>query len=316
MSNFKFNREQSQSKNPAISVICINKNGEKYIEDAILSVLGQDFDDFEFIIADGGSTDRSLEIIGKYKFITLLPGKDSSRSEGLNRAVAAARGRYIMVTTSTDGYLSRDWFKSVSFVLDNDPQVSLVFGASAFMSSDGALGSIAYPSLFLFNNVPPKEKWSAMWLRYGITVAYFPEVNYCVRTDIYRNLTGPSTQFSELNGIDPILRFHFEFNRLGYLPTYLPTLANFGRLHDNQFQLSEKHQTFVSIYYEAWKKYREGVISGKYDHFLRDGQGRKIYNSQYSLFNRLELVLPRILPILLRLIRGLNKMTHKYLRVV
>lgn len=295
--------------NPAISVICINKNGEKYIEDTILSVLEQDFDDFEFIIADGGSTDRSLEIIGKYKFITLLPDQDSSRIEGLHRAVAAARGRYVMVTTSTDGYLSRDWFKSASFVLENDPRVSLVFGASACMSSAGALGSICYPRFFSFNNVPSKEKWTAMWLKYGLTISYFPELNYCVRMDIFRNLIGPSIQFSELNGIDPILRFHFEFNRLGYLPKYLSTLANFGRTHNNQEQFSEKHQFYVRIYNEVWKKYRKGVIFGQYAHFLRDGQGRQIDNSQYSLFKRLQLILPKIPSIFSVLRRGLNKMS-------
>ena len=309
MSNFNFNREQSQLKNPAISVICINKNGEQYIEDTILSVLQQDFDDFEFIIADGGSTDRSLEIIGKYKFITLLPGQDSSRIEGWHRAVAAARGRYVMVTTSTDGYLSRDWFKSASFVMENDPQVSLVFGASACMSSAGALGSIGYPIFFSFNNVPSKEKWTAMWLKYGLTISYFPELNYCVRIDIFRNLIGPSTQFPELNGIDPILRFHFEFNRLGYLPKYLSTLANFGRTHNNQEQISERHQSYVRIYNAVWKKYCKGVISGQYAHFLRDGQGRQIDNSQHSLFKRLQLILPRIPSIFSVLRRGLNKWT-------
>jgi len=307
MSGFDFNREQRQLINPKISVICINKNGEKYIEDTILSVLQQDYDDFEFIVSDGGSTDRSLEIIGKYKFIKLLPGQDSSRIEGLLRAVAAARGRYVMVTTSTDGYLSRNWFKSASFALDNESQVSLVFGASACMSEVGALGSISYPRFFSFNNVPSKEKWTAMWLKHGLSLAYFPELNYCVRIDVFRNLIGPSTQFSELNQIDPILRFHFEFNRFGYLPKYISTLANFGRTHINQEQFSERHQSYVSNYNKAWKKYRKGVISGKYAHVLRDGNGIEVIDSKYSLFKRMMLTLPRIPSIISVLRRGLNK---------
>jgi glycosyltransferase involved in cell wall biosynthesis len=307
MSNFSFNREQGQFINPKISVICINKNGEKYIEDTILSVFQQNYDDYEFIISDGGSTDRSLEIIGKYKFIKLLPGKDSSRIEGLLRAVEAARGQYLMVTTSTDGYLSRDWFKSASLVMDNDPQVSLVFGASACMSSEGALGSMVYPRFFSFNNVPLKEKWTVMWLKHGLNMSYFPELNYCVKMDIFRKLIGPSIQFPELNEIDPILRFHFEFNRHGYLPKYLSTLANFGRTHNNQEQLSERHRFYVIIYNEVWKKYRKGVISGQYTHFLRDSQGKKIDNIKYTVFQRLQLILPRIPSIFSILRRGLNK---------
>ena len=276
MSSFIFDLKREQLKAPAISVICINKNHAAHLEDTILSVLAQNFDDFEFIIADGGSTDSSLEIIGKYKFIRLISGQDSSRAEGLNRALAAARGRYVMVTTSTDGYLSRDWFKNAATVLDTDPQVSLVFGASASMSSEGALGSVAYPNIFPFNKVPPKEQWPGMWLMGGLTKSYLPELNYCVRMNVFRELVGPSTEFPELNDIEPILRFHFEFNRFGYLPKYLPTLANFGRTHNNQEQFSERHQSFGRTYVEAWKKFRKGVISGKYTHFHRDGQGRLI----------------------------------------
>ena len=53
MSSFIFDLKREQLKAPAISVICINKNHAAHLEDTILSVLAQNFDDFEFIIADG-----------------------------------------------------------------------------------------------------------------------------------------------------------------------------------------------------------------------------------------------------------------------
>ena len=291
MSGFIFDLNRERPENPAISVICINKNHEKHIEDVILSVLAQDFDDFEFIIADGGSTDSSLEIIRKYKFIKLVSGQDSSRVEGLTRALAAARGHYLMVTTSTDGYLSRDWFKSAASILDSESQISLVFGASAAMSSEGTLGPVVYPRFFPFYNVPSKDKWQSVWLMSGLAKSYLPELNYCVRANVFRKLVGQSAEFPELNDIDPILRFHFEFNRLGYLPQYLPTLANFGRTHNNQEQFSEKNQSFVRTYTQAWKKFRRGVISGKYAHPLRDGNGQPItHGYQQSSLKRLHLL--------------------------
>ncbi|CAK0769434.1 hypothetical protein CCP4SC76_5180026 [Gammaproteobacteria bacterium] len=274
MSDFFFGLNRNKPVQPTISVICINKNHGEYIEETILSVFSQKFDNFEFIIADGGSSDKSLEIIGKHKFIKLVSGHDSSRAEGVFRALAVARGRYVMFTTSTDGYLSRDWFKSVASVLDSDPQVSLVFGASATMSSEGTLGPVTYPSLFPFYGLPQKENWSSLWILNGFSGSYLPELNYCVRMDVFRQLMEPSTEFPELDDIDPILRVHFEFNRLGYLPTYLPTLANFGRMHDNQDQFSERNKLYLHVYNEAWKKYREGVLSGQRIHLLRDGSGQ------------------------------------------
>jgi glycosyltransferase involved in cell wall biosynthesis len=274
MSRFTFDRATPPPETPTLSVICINKNHEEYIEDTILSVLSQKFDDFEFIISDGGSTDSSLEIIGEHKFIRLLSGADSSREEGLIQALAAARGRYIMVTTSTDGYLSRDWFKTATTMLDNTPLVSMVFGASAAMSAEGSLGGVTFPRQFPFNDVPLMEKYAETWFFKGIRGAYMPELNYCVRMNVFRALVGASVDFPELNPFDPLMRFYFEFNRLGYLSYYLPVLANFGRTHPNQAQFTERTNQCMFVYETAWNRYREDVLAGRRQHVFRNGAGQ------------------------------------------
>lgn len=51
---------------PKVSVLMPNYNCEKYIAQAIESILDQSFTDFEFIIIDDGSTDKSWEIIEEY----------------------------------------------------------------------------------------------------------------------------------------------------------------------------------------------------------------------------------------------------------
>ena len=272
MGGFVFDRDRPPAAEPpAISVICINKNHGDYLDDTIFSVLSQKFDDFEFIISDGGSTDNSLGIIGKYKFITLMTGKDGSRGEGLHRALMAARGRYVMITTSTDGYLSRTWFQSVAKVLDEDPRVSLVFGASVGMSSDGSLGFMTFPS---DHDTPQMEQRVYSWITHGLNASYLPELNYCIRRDILVKLFGPSDDFPELNDIDPMLRVHFEFNRHGYLARYLPILANYGRSHHNQEQLSESYRRQVAVYETSWRKYCEDIMASRRVHLLRDGMGQ------------------------------------------
>ena len=54
-------------KKPLFSIITVVFNGEKFLEKTITSVINQSCKDFEYIVIDGGSTDKSLEIIKKYE---------------------------------------------------------------------------------------------------------------------------------------------------------------------------------------------------------------------------------------------------------
>ena len=75
-------------------------NAEKYISEAIKSILNQTFKDFEFIIIDDGSTDRTWEIIQKYakkdkRIIALKNERNSKICKTLNRGIKIAKGKYI-----------------------------------------------------------------------------------------------------------------------------------------------------------------------------------------------------------------------------
>jgi glycosyltransferase involved in cell wall biosynthesis len=279
MHDFKFQLHRATPNNPAISVICINKNHVTYLEETILSVFSQQFNNFELIVGDGGSTDGSLELIASHPSVRLVAGADKSREEGLLRALAAARGRYVMVTTSTDGYLSRDWFRSCAESLDADPRVALVYGASARMSASGSLSPSVWPPPSKERDTHESpERQAERWLKGGFSDSYLPELNYCVRMEVFRALFGPSAEFSELNNIDPILRFHFEFHRHGFISRFLPILANFGRTHPNQAQFSECNNGYLRTYQTAWERYRAGLVTGKYNHVLRTGDGNPFLN--------------------------------------
>ena len=274
MSDLKFYLHRAAPLEPSVSVICINKNHGSFLKENILSVFSQSSNNYEFIVADGGSTDDSLKIIEGHPFIRLVSGKDSSRGEGLTRALAAAKGRYIMVTTSTDGYLSRNWIETVVKTLDADPAAALVYGCSAQLSSGNALVIDLWPSPQ--SNRHPKEPVEASakrWLSGGLSESYLPELNYCVRAEIFKNLFSDSLEFPELNNIDPILRFHFEFHRYGYIPRFLPILANFGRSHENQEQFNKRQINFMSIYQLALDRYKIGLTAGRFTHSFRAGDG-------------------------------------------
>ena len=81
---------------PKVSVTVVTYNAEKYVNYAIQSVLEQTFDDFELIIVDDGSTDRTWEVLQSFKDSRiLLLQKEHNYITSLNCAQQLARGEYI-----------------------------------------------------------------------------------------------------------------------------------------------------------------------------------------------------------------------------
>ena len=188
------------------------------------------------------------------------------------RGAAAATGEYVMVTTSTDGYLSRDWFRIAVEALDGDPEAALVWGASLVMRTDGSLSSVVYPKWFKW--MPQKRQWFFRWIHdRGLSRSYIPELNYCVRRTVFQALIAPTDEFPELNDIDPMLRFLFRFNRAGYLPLYIPAVANFGRAHEGRASATPYSKRSLENYRLARRRYRRALWHGDKSHVFRDGAG-------------------------------------------
>jgi Glycosyl transferase family 2 len=92
---------------PLVSVLVDTYNQERYIEQAIVSVLEQDFppDDYEIVVVDDGSTDRTPEIVRKFApRVRLLRKENGGQASAFNAAVPELRGEIIAFL---DG---DDWF--------------------------------------------------------------------------------------------------------------------------------------------------------------------------------------------------------------
>jgi len=89
---------------PLITVITVVFKGEQFLEKAILSVINQTYDNVEFIIIDGGSTDATLDIIRKYEHAIdyWLSEKDGGIYDAFNKAIRVSSGEYYLVLGSDD----------------------------------------------------------------------------------------------------------------------------------------------------------------------------------------------------------------------
>lgn len=89
---------------PKISVITVSYNSESHIEEAIQSVLAQDYSNREYIIIDGASKDRTCEIIDRYKdkIDFVLSEPDKGISDAFNKGIRVASGEIICIVNSDD----------------------------------------------------------------------------------------------------------------------------------------------------------------------------------------------------------------------
>jgi len=91
---------------PLVTVVTVVFNGEKHLEEAIQSVIGQDHENIEYIIVDGGSTDSSLDIIRRYedRIDFWVSEPDAGIYDAMNKGIALASGELIGLLNADDRY--------------------------------------------------------------------------------------------------------------------------------------------------------------------------------------------------------------------
>ena len=95
--------------NPKISVITATYNAGKTIEQTIVSVLGQEYDNLEYIIIDGASTDNTMDIVKSYKNdlrLKYISEPDNGLYDALNKGVKLASGDYVEILGADDCFIS------------------------------------------------------------------------------------------------------------------------------------------------------------------------------------------------------------------
>jgi glycosyltransferase involved in cell wall biosynthesis len=137
-------------KEPTLSVVMPVYNGEPYLREAVESILKQTFTDFEFIIIDDGSTDRTWQILSEYaaqdERIILRRNPENLRLiKTLNKGLALARGKYIARQDADDISLPKRLATQVSY-LQHHPEVGLLGTAYYRLYDQGQL-SLRQPPL-------------------------------------------------------------------------------------------------------------------------------------------------------------------------
>lgn len=131
---------------PKISIITPSYNQGEYLKQTILSVLGQEYPNLEYIIMDGGSTDNSVEIIKRYadRISFWKSGPDKGQSAAIAEGFALSSGEIVGWVNSDDILLPKALMNVAKAFLASS-EICAVTGRCAIIDTNGKPFSVAIP---------------------------------------------------------------------------------------------------------------------------------------------------------------------------
>ena len=162
---------------PKVSVILPSYNHEPYVESAVRSVMEQTGVDFELIVIDDGSKDRSPEILKRLSEelgFTFIHRPNKGVVATLNEALSLARGLYVC-SFSSDDIMPLDRLKNQSDFLDAHPEAVACFGQVMPLFDDGKLGEMDVRYLRSVPQVTFKESFLGQKALHGCAEMFVRE---------------------------------------------------------------------------------------------------------------------------------------------
>ena len=193
-------------KGNKISIITVTKNSEKFLEKNILSVNNQLYKNYEHIIIDGGSTDKTLNIIHKHrkKIKYFISEKDKGLYDAMNKGIKYCSGDIIGILNSDDIYY-KNALKIVNKYFSKYQKLDFLFGS-------------VYKYKLLHGYHPKKIKWTfgfysahsvGFFIRknshkkvgyYNIKYKYSADYDLFYRLIIKKKMSGMATNKNEIFG--------------------------------------------------------------------------------------------------------------------
>lgn len=163
---------------PKITIVTPSYNQGQFLEETILSVIGQGYPNLEYIIIDGGSTDNSVEIIKKYEknLAFWVSEKDEGQSHAINKGFKRATGDILAWINSDDMYMPGALFY-IAEKVENTNELGIYFSNCIHIQNKGT-SVVSYGSdvvkystlgLELFDYIiQPSSFWTkTTWLKTG-----------------------------------------------------------------------------------------------------------------------------------------------------
>jgi glycosyltransferase involved in cell wall biosynthesis len=193
-----------------ISIITVCKNAETSIESTILSVINQTYQNIEYIVIDGNSSDNTVNIINKFKdklsFFKSEP--DVSLYEAMNKGIQQTTGNIIGFLHAGDVFHDYNVILQIAQTFLSNSSVDLLFSDVAYVNNESKLVRYMSP-----------EKWKPTDLKFGLMP---PHPGFYCKKSCYDSIGYYKENYQIAADFELLLRFLIK-NQLRY--TYLPLLT-------------------------------------------------------------------------------------------
>ena len=249
---------------PKVSAAIITFNSEKFIEQAIESVLSQDYLNIEIIISDDASTDNTPKILEKYstqhpdKIKILLAKKNLGATENWFKCVNTCKGKYIACLAGDDEFLPGKISKQVN-IMEKDSDISICYSdASVFdIKNNVEIYRLSMRAPTLSGNIKTALSDS---IYYSPTIMFRKELT--PEVDIFKGIR----HATDLAFYKEIMIRSFPEGKIYYLPEVLYIYKK----HDKNITVTSKdhyteHIQAIKILQKKYPKYEEDLNPSIYD---------------------------------------------------
>lgn len=219
-----------------ISIITVCFNSEKTIEQTIQSVINQSYgiENIEYIVIDGKSTDRTIEIINKYKdkISYFISEQDEGIYDAMNKGIAVANGDIIGILNSDDWY-ELNAIENVVKCFEKT-ETDIVYGKVRRVTGDGTM-------LEVNRTEPLSSVWFTMPVSHPATF---------VKREIYEQLGGFAIDYEIAADYEFILRCYINNTRFHHLDEELTYFRSTGISSTQYIKCAEEANRVAMKYIE------------------------------------------------------------------
>lgn len=214
-----------------VSIITVCLNSEKTIEQTIRSVLDQTYKNIEYIIVDGQSTDKTLQIIRKYqdRIATCISEPDKGLYDAMNKGISLSTGDVIGIINSDDWY-APDAVENVVRLFAKE-KIDVVYGAMEIVHSDGITSKV--------------QNGALEQMLYRMVI---PHPTAFVRKGVYQEVGCFNLQYRVVADYDLFLRMYLYRCKFRQTPHVLAYFRNGGLSTVNAVACAEEIRRIARYY--------------------------------------------------------------------